>query len=398
MHAEKLLHTLLDKACKSIDKRLRTILFSAAGTLIFCKQLSIATLGRSLQRSAKVKHKIKCIDRLFGNERLHRQRKCFYESMAGLLINGNKRPLIIVDWSGLTPCGSYYFLSASLAVSGRALTLYENVYPLKEYTSQKTHRQFLKTLYEILPKDCIPIIITDAGFRNTWFKMVIRMKWDFIGRVRNKTQYREKDKKVWIPIKALYEQATLKARYIGQVVLSKSSPLLIHFYLMKQRKKHRIKKNLAGKKVQCSSSKKHAKSAKEPWLIASSLSPDEWSAIDVMLVYKKRMQIEETFRDLKNTRNGLGLRHCRSFNADRLNVALLIAALAMLVLWLFGIAAKQKNVHYSFQSNTEKRRNVLSNFIIGWQVLIEGEIQFRKKELIYALALISSSAIWGMEC
>jgi hypothetical protein len=398
MHARKLLHSLLDKACKSIDKRLRTILFSAAETLIFCKQLSIANLGRSLQRSAKVKHKIKCIDRLFGNERLHRQRKYFYKSMAGLLVSGNKRPVIIVDWSGLTPCGNYYFLSASLAVNGRALTLYENAYPLKEYVSQRTHRQFLKTLYEILPKDCIPIIITDAGFRNTWFKRVIGMKWDFIGRVRNKTQYREKDKEVWIPIKALYKQATLKARYMGQVVLSKSNPLLSHFYLMKQRKKHRIKKNLAGKKVQCSSSKKHAKSAKEPWLVASSLSPEEWSAIEVMLIYKKRMQIEETFRDLKNTRNGLGLRHCRSFNANRLNVALLIAALAMVALWLFGIAAKQKGIHYSFQSNTEKRRNILSNFIIGWQVLIEGEIQFRKKELMDALAFISSSAVWDIKC
>lgn len=38
-------------------------------------------------------------------------------------------------------------------------------------------------------------------------------------------------------------------------------------------------------------------------------------------MYRKRMQIEY---DLKNTRNGFGLRHCRSYQADRLNVALLI--------------------------------------------------------------------------
>lgn len=398
MRAGKLLHNLLDKACKSVDKRIRATLFSAAETLIYCKQLSIAGLGRSLQRSAKVKHKIKCIDRLFGNDSLHRQGKFFYESMAQFLINKNKRPIIIVDWSGLTPCGTYHFLSASLAVNGRSLTLFGKAYPLKEYASQKTHRQFLKTLNEILPIDCSPIIITDAGFRNPWFKLVIGMNWDFIGRVRNKTQYREKDKKIWVPIKQLYEQATLKARYIGHMLLSKTSPMLTHFYLMKQRKKHRIKKNLAGKKVQCSSSKKHERSAREPWLLVSSLSAEEWSAIEVMLLYKKRMQIEETFRDLKNTRNGLGLRHCRSFNVNRLNVALLIAALAMLALWIFGVAAKQQNLHYSFQSNTEKRRNVLSNFIIGWQVLIEDKIQFSKKELIDALALIVFSSIGSAEC
>lgn len=398
MRAGKLLHTLLDKACKSIDKRIRKTLFVAAETLIFCKELSIAGLGRSLLRSAKVKHKIKCIDRLFGNENLHRNRKSIYAGIAQFLIAGNKAPIIIVDWSGLTPCGAYHFLSASLAIHGRSITLYEESYPLKKYTGQKTHRQFLKTLKEILPSDCTPIIVTDAGFRNTWFSIVIKMKWDFIGRVRNRTQYNEPETKGWIPIKKLYDQATLKARYIGHFLLSKSGSLLCYFYLMKQKKKYRIKKNLVGKKVQCSSSKKHAHAAKEPWLIVSSLSPENVSAINIMSLYKKRMQIEETFRDLKNTRNGLGLRHCRSFSANRLNIALLIASLAMLVLWLFGIATKQKNLHYSFQSNTVKQRNVLSNFIIGWQVLIQDKIRFRIKELLDALACIISLAVWSEKC
>jgi len=398
MRAGKLLHTLLDKACKSIDKRIIKTLFAASETVIFCKELSIAGLGRSFPGQAKVKHKIKCMDRLFGNENLHRERKLIYANIAKFLVRGNKTPIIIVDWSGLTPCGAYHFLSASLAVNGRSITLYEESYPLKKYTGQKTHREFLKTLKEMLPNDCTPIIITDAGFRNTWFNMVIKMKWDFIGRVRNNTQYTDQVIKKWIPIKKLYEKATLNACYIGHFVLSKSSPLFCHFYLMKQKKKYRTKKNLVGKKVRCSSSKKHANAAKEPWLIVSSLSPENCSAINIMLLYKKRMQIEETFRDLKNTRNGLGLRHCRSFNVNRLNIALLVAALAMLALWLFGIAAKQKNLHYSFQSNTEKRRNVLSNFVIGWQVLIQSEIQFSQKELLDALALIISSASWSEKC
>lgn len=398
MHASELLHSLLDKACKTVDKRITTTLFSATETLIACKQLSIASLGRSLQRLAKVKHKIKCIDRLFGNQALHRERTSFYENMAHFLVKRNKRPIIIVDWSGLTPCGGYHFLSASLAVSGRSITLYQEAHPLKEYTVQKTHRQFLKTLQRILPKDCIPIIITDAGFRNTWFKMVIGIGWDFIGRVRNRTRYREKGKKRWVPIKMLYKQSTQKACYIAQVYLAKSCPVLCHFYLMRQKKKYRVKKNLAGKKVQCSSSKKHANREKEPWLIASSLAPEWYRAIDIMLLYKKRMQIEETFRDIKNTRQGLGLRHCRSYSVNRLNIALLIAALAMLILWIFGVAAKQKNIHYDFQSNTEKRRNVLSNVMNGWQVLAEGKVRFIKNELMNALAFIVSCARGSEGC
>jgi hypothetical protein len=41
----------------------------------------------------------------------------------------------------------------------------------------------------------------------------------------------------------------------------------------------------------------------------------------------------------------------------------------MLILWIFGIAAKNNHLHYSFQTNAEKRKTVLSHFMIGWQVL-----------------------------
>lgn len=395
MHAVKLLHDLFDSACNTIDKRIRKTLFSSVEALTRCKQLSIASLGRSLNRSAKVKHSIKCIDRLFGNKALHKGRTTFYKNSIQFLLKNNKSPIIIVDWSGLTPCGAFHFLSASIAINGRSITVYDQAYPLKEYTSEKTHREFLKTLQSLLPEDCNPIIITDAGFRNPWFRAVLSIGWDFVGRVRNRTQYCKENQTIWLPIKSLYKEATERACYVGRVLLSCASSLDCHFYMMKQKKKNRVKHNLIGKKVQCSVSKKHAKSANEPWLIASSLSPEQISAANIMMLYKKRMQIEEVFRDLKNMRNGLGFRHCRSFNVERLNVALLIAALAMLVLWLFGTAAKQKKLHFSFQANTIKHRNVISIFIIGWQVLIRNETSFHKNELLAALNLIASETATG---
>lgn len=396
MHAVQLLHDLLDNTCHSIDKRIRKTLFSAAEALTRCKQLSIATLGRSLDRLAKVKHTIKCIDRLFGNRTLHAHGEIFYKGMAQLLLKNNTRPIILVDWSGLTPCGAFHFLRASVAIKGRSLTLYNQAYSLKEYTSGKTHYEFLKTLERLLPEDCKPIIVTDAGFRNPWFRSILMMGWDFIGRVRNNTQYCKVNQNLWSPIKTLYEQASEKAFYIGHVLLAQASPLDCYFYLAKQKKKYRVKRNLVGKKVQCSVSKKHAKCANEPWLIASSLSTEIISAPEIMNIYGKRMQIEQEFRDLKNTHNGFGLRHCRSFKAERLNVALLIATLGALILWLFGIAAKQEKLHYSFQANTLKNRDVLSVFIIGWQVLMRPTIKFTKKQLIAALDQIAALTAKGV--
>ena len=265
------------------------------------------------------------------------------------------------------------------------MTLYDQAYPLSEYCKERVHNSFLLQLQKLIPADCKPIVITDAGFRNNWFQAIKELGWDFVGRVRNKTQYCMENESIWRPIKSLYIKATMKPTFIGNVQLAKNNAIACYFHLVKQKKKYREKRNLIGKKVRCSSSIKHEIRENEPWLIATSLSIDDFNSNLVIAIYKKRMQIEETFRDLKNTRNGFGLRHCRSFHVGRLNVALLIASLAMLVLWIFGNVAKQKNMHYSYQANTEKKSNVLSVILIGWQTLIRDEVKFKHSELMAAL-------------
>lgn len=369
MHISKLLHKVFTSTSKSIDKRLHRTLLEAAYTLSDCKHLSIAGLGRCLVSKTKVKYTIKRMDRLFGNPRLHARRHYYYQTMVNLLIGTNTRPVVIIDWSGLTRCGEYHFLRASVPVGGRALVIWESTYRERDYLSRQAHRRFIRELKALLPKDCCPIIITDAGFRGPWFQLVLKQGWDFVGRVRNRTQCRETGEKTWLPVKNLYGKASRTAQYLFFGLLARANPVAGHFYLVRGARQHRKRKNLRGKKIQCSVSLKHEKREREPWLIVSSLPPDDYTPIQVMILYKKRMQIEEAFRDLKNTRNGFSLRHCRSFDTGRLNVALLIAAIAMLLLWTVGIMAKREQHHRLFQANTVRHRNVLSVFTIGWQYL-----------------------------
>ena len=171
MHVGKLLHRVVGKSCQ-IDKRIIRTLFEAVATLTFCRKLSIFGIARALPRAAKVKHLIKCIDRLFGNKTLHNKRYQFYQAIINLLVKGNFKPIIVIDWSGLTRCGEYHFLRAAMTVKGRTLTLYEQSYHISEYGNYKTHKNFLHILHSLLPKDCHPIIVTDAGFRNNWFRLV----------------------------------------------------------------------------------------------------------------------------------------------------------------------------------------------------------------------------------
>jgi len=173
--------------------------------------------------------------------------------------------------------------------------------------------------------------------------------------------------------------------YLFHASLAKNNPLKCYFYIYKGKNKNRVKKNLRGKRVRCSSSKKHEKSAKEPWLIVTSIPTNQLTAKQIIDMYKSRMQIEEYFRDLKNTKNGFGLRHCRSFQKDRLNVALLIGGIAAFMLWIIGIITIQKNMHFSFQSNTLKSRNVLSVFSIGWQVIKQKHLSFSAFDIKLAI-------------
>lgn len=390
MRVKELLHNTFKQASLLIDKRLHQTLLLACETLLIFRQLSIVGIGRGLPTQAKIKHAIKRMDRLFGNKNLHAKIVNYYQDLVKWAVKNTRNPIIIIDWSGLTSCGKFHFMRAAVPMGGRALPILDMAFPLSEYGSQKAHKEFVMQLKKILPERCSPIVVTDAGFRCPWFKLMASLGWNFVGRVRHVTQYTLGKKDTWSSVKDLYCYAHFKAQYLFNGILAKANPIRCEFYLMKQRKKNRIRKNLAGKKIQCSVSKKHEKRGNEPWLIVSSLSPQKFTANEVINIYKKRMQIEESFRDLKNTKNGFGLRHSRSYMIERLNVILLLGAIGAWVLWILGMVMKQKGEHWSFQINSIRCKNVLSNFSIGWQMVVRYGPRCTAKLFFNSLAELAS--------
>jgi hypothetical protein len=106
-----------------------------------------------------------------------------------------------------------------------------------------------------------------------------------------------------------------------------------------------------------------------PWLLATSLPHDPRSPRRIMRLYAQRMQIEETFRDLKCHRWGFGLRYARCNSAGRLEILLLLGALATLTVWLIGLAGRALQLNRRLPANTERAREVLSTFFIGRQLI-----------------------------
>ncbi|MBE7478988.1 MAG: transposase [Polyangiaceae bacterium] len=106
-----------------------------------------------------------------------------------------------------------------------------------------------------------------------------------------------------------------------------------------------------------------------PWLLATSLPHTQGSERRIKQLYTLRMQIEETFRDLKCHRWGFGLRYANCRTAKRLELLLLVGTLAALVTWLVGLGARAMDWTRHLQANTVRKREVLSTFFIGRQLL-----------------------------
>lgn len=104
----------------------------------------------------------------------------------------------------------------------------------------------------------------------------------------------------------------------------------------------------------------HQKGSSEPWLLVTNILTDVMNGVQITRRYAKRMQIEEAFRDLKSTAYGMALRHNRTRCVKRVNILLLIALLADILMWWNGLVATQAGCHYHFQANTIKHRRVLS--------------------------------------
>ena len=278
-------------------------------------------------------------------------------------------------------------LTAAIPMGGRTLTLFEKVYPMKRYNSPKAHKQFLKELAAVIPKNKHPIIITNAGFRGPWFRAVESLGWDWVGRIRKGVYYSLDKGTQWSKTKQLYLSATKTMKYIGQGLLSIKHPYACHLYLIKKNKKgiNRPLKRFGDKAMAIVSRKLN----RDPWLIATSLPHKRGAEKRVEKMYQLRMQIEENFRDIKNGRWGLGLEYARSSYTYRLENLLLIGALGIFALWLNGIIAKSKGWVKYYQANTEKRYNVLSLFFIGRRVVNNKHIKLTLEDFENAFKELS---------
>ena len=327
----------LDRQFQWMHAYRRRLLCELTLTLVRKGRGWLTALGRDLDSATCAKHRIKRVDRFMGNPRLHAELPRIYHSLCQTLIM-TPRPVILIDWTELTY--THGLLVASIPCKGRAQIIYQRT----------------------------PIVISDAGFMGPWFGQVRNLGWDFVGRLPSNVRFQMADN-TQCKVGHLNPRHSERPHHLGLCTITKKHPYKASVVVMRPRNKgisHR-RATRAGAGHNSILHYRYKRRAHTAWVLVTSLH--EHRAPDIVALYKSRMQCEESFRDAKNMKLGLGISHARSRHPERLQVLCLLAALAAFVATVLGLIAHRHQLHSKLQANTVKHRSVFSLPRLGTMAL-----------------------------
>jgi hypothetical protein len=343
----------------------------AIDALLTSRRLTLMDMARAWPGAERVRAPLKALDRLLGNGHLHVERESLYANMAHWLLRG-PHPVIVVDWSDLKADRSWCLLRAAVPIGGRTLTILDMVFTGKQQGSPAAEKRFLERLKALVPAGVTPILITDAGFRNPWFRAVETMGWYWLGRVRHRTFFTRPgetlQKDAWLPCRSLYALATSRPQDLGEVEIARYRPLLARLVLYRKVPKGRKHRTQLGEVARSKASRKAAAREREPWLIVASpqltISPQQ-----MVKLYARRMQIELAFRDLKSHRYGQAFEDSLTRKGHRIEILLLLSAMAAFASWVAGMAADAMDMARWLAPHGAKRK-LYSVLRLGREALV----------------------------
>jgi len=380
MRARQVLQKVLGNALSSMHAWRRGALIRVVEAALHCRRLTLTDLSRSLDGAVYMRTALKCVDRLLSNVHLHEERRSLFGGMTAWLWKG-PMPVIVVDWSDLKKDQRWCLLRAAVPIGGRCLTVWEEVVEHSRLGNGKVQKKFLKRLRSLVPAHVCPILITDAGFRSDWFAAVEALGWHWIGRVRGRVRVRLADQQDWQMAQQVHALQRSGARDLGSALLTQCTALACRLVLAGVRivqGRHTLTR--AGTR---SADRRHLEAAqgmREPWLLACSSSLDALTPSMITTLYRRRMQIEESFRDLKSEQFGRGFLASQSRKPERLQILLLIHAMAQWVAWIIGMAAVAHQMDRQLAPNNAKRRHY-STIRIGYEMILRGWTGLRMRHL-----------------
>ena len=250
---------------------------------------------------------------------------------------GTSRIILATDWTEL---GKYRALVTVLLTKSRSIPIFWTVVPWATGMIE-TETSHFKALSALLPVGIEYVILADRGFgnvrvirtlRSTPLKFVLRTKAVSIRRPGTSSYSRLRE--IGCPRSVLQD--------FGQVEFTIRNPVTIRLVRF------------------------HDVGQRAPWILVTDLKAP---AITIVRLYGRRFQIEQTFRDLKDTRYGMHLGGYTMGHSTRLQGMIGAGVFAYLMLTLIGLHAQKRLWDKDYQSN--KRAGELATWRIGWFVMTD---------------------------
>lgn len=149
-----------------------------------------------------------------------------------------------------------------------------------------------------------------------------------------------------------------------------NDPWHIDLVLYRKPRAGRVRLNRHGNRSRGHTSLKAERREREPWLLVTSCALSTLSARQIVTIYSKRMQIEQSFRDLKCERFGCAFYYSLTRKPERIAMLLLIHALATFAAWLSALSLTIPHALVQYGGITSSRaRRHYSPLRIGWEAL-----------------------------
>lgn len=311
-------------------KRVLSLANATLGT-IHAASLSIRAMGLALAgaRGLDGKHAIKQVDRLLSNPGLDVWR--LFALWVPFVIAERKQVVVTLDWTDFEADDHSTLALQLVTRHGRTTPLVWKTVKKSELAGERNGHEdaVLERLHEVLPRDVEVTVLADRGFGDVaLYELMDRLGFGYIIRFRGVVHVESskgevKPAREWVPDngrpKRLLGARVTQARWpVGAVVC-----------------------------VQ-------ARGMKEAWCLAASST--EASASEVVQAYGRRFTCEETHRDVKDLRLGMGLSAMHVGDTARRDRLLLLSALAMALLTLLGAAGEATGLSRRFRADTRHKR------------------------------------------
>jgi hypothetical protein len=270
------------------------------------------------------------VDRLFSNTGIDVW--ALFASWVPFVVGPRPEIMVALDWTEFDADNQSTIALYLVTKHGRATPLLWKTVVKSELKGWRNEHEdvLLERLRQVLPEGVKVTVLADRGFGDQALYELLKdqLGLDFIVRFRGVVKVTDehgvtKTANEWVPDNGrprLLRSArvTKSRREVGAAVCVKANGM------------------------------------KEPWCLATSHA--DKTGAEIVKLYGRRFTIEETFRDMKNLRFGMGLSDTRVSSTERRDRILLVGAIAAALLTLLGAAGEALGLDRTMKANTVTTR------------------------------------------